>query len=214
MNRPIRLLIVDDHEIVREGLITVLTGAPEVEVAGEVGTGAAAVELAAVLRPDVVLMDLVLPDIDGIEATRRIVSAGHGVQVLVLTSFGDDRRVQEAIQAGAIGYLLKDVRRNELLRAIADAAAGRPVLHPEAQRHLMRQAVALAEPSPLAALTQREREVLSCLARGQNNRDIAAALGLTQGTVKVYVSTILDKLGVADRTQAALLAARLGLQGD
>ena len=211
MNRPIQVLIVDDHEIVREGLAIVLADAEGITVAGEAATGSEAVRLAGALRPDVILMDLVLPDMDGVEATRRILAAGVPSRVLVLTSFGDDRRVRDAIQAGATGYLLKDVRKSDLLRAIQDAAAGRPTLHPEVQRQLMRRAAAPPVPSPLAALTVRERGVLRCLARGHSNRAIAAELGLTEGTVKVYVSAILDKLGVADRTQAALLAVRHGL---
>ena len=214
MTKPIRVLVVDDHEIVRQGLTAVLADAPEITVVGEAGTGAEAVRLAADQQPDVVLMDLVLPDIDGIEATRQILAAEGPVQVLVLTSFGDDWRVRGAIEAGAIGYLLKDVRKSDLVRAIEDAAVGRPALHPEVQRHLMRQAVTPPEPSPLASLTERERSVLRCLSLGYSNREIAVTLGLTEGTVRVYVSAMLDKLGVADRTQAALLAVRHGLQAE
>jgi DNA-binding NarL/FixJ family response regulator len=210
MTPPIRVLIVDDHVIVREGLVTLLAGEPRVTVIGEVGSGAEALRLAAALQPDVVLLDLVLADIDGIEVTRRLQSERQA-HVLVLSTYGDDDLVRGAIQAGATGYLLKDILKVDLVEAICSVAAGRPALHPEVQRSLMRQAVTPAEPSPLGNLTGRERDVLACLGRGLTNRQIAADLGLTEGTVKVYVSGVLDKLGVADRTQAALLAVRHGL---
>jgi DNA-binding NarL/FixJ family response regulator len=209
--QPIRVLIVDDHEIVRWGLATLLAEEPEIDVVGQADTGACALELAGSIRPDVILMDLQLPDHDGVEVTRRIVEDGLPSQVVVLTSFSDDNRVREAIQAGAIGYLLKDVRRTDLVRAIQDAAQGRPALHPEAQRQLMRQVADTPEPSPLRILTDRERDVLRLIGEGHSNRQIAATLHLTEGTVKGYVSTILAKLGVADRTQAALIAVRHGL---
>jgi DNA-binding NarL/FixJ family response regulator len=208
---PIRVLIVDDHEIVRWGLATLLAEEPAIDVVGEADTGAQAIELAGSTHPDVILMDLMLPDQDGVEVTRRLVEDGVPSQVVVLTSFADDHRVREAIQAGAIGYMLKDVRRSDLVRAIQDAAQGRPALHPEAQRQLMRQVADIPEPSPLRGLTDRERDVLRLIGQGCSNRQIAATLHLTEGTVKGYVSTILAKLGVADRTQAALIAVRHGL---
>ena len=211
---PIRVLLVDDHAIVREGLQTVLAEEPDVTVVGEAATGAEAVTLAAALRPDVVLMDLAMPGMDGIEATARIRDAGATSRVLVLTSFADDGRVRGAIKAGAIGYLLKDVLKNDLLRAIRDAAQGRPTLHPEVQQHLMRQVAALAEPSLIEALTDRECDVLRLIARGRSNKEIAAALFLSVGTVKGYVSAVLAKLEVADRTQAALYAIKHGLGPD
>lgn len=210
-DQPIRVLIVDDHEIVRWGLATLLAEEPQIDVVGQADTGAVAIELAGTTRPDVILMDLQLPDQDGVEVTRRIVEDGVPSQVVVLTSFADDHRVRDAIQAGAIGYMLKDVRRSDLVRAIQDAAQGRPALHPEAQRQLMRQVADTPEPSPLRGLTDRERDVLRLIGEGQSNRQIAATLQLTEGTVKGYVSTILAKLGVADRTQAALIAVRHGL---
>ncbi|MGD9893514.1 MAG: response regulator [Dehalococcoidia bacterium] len=210
-DQPIRVLIVDDHEIVRWGLATLLAEEPAIEVVGQADTGACAFDLAASTTPDVILMDLQLPDQDGVEVTRRIVDGGLPSQVVVLTSFSDDQRVRDAIQAGAIGYLLKDVRRSDLVRAIQDAAQGRPALHPEAQRQLMRQVADTPEPSPLRILTDRERDVLRLIGEGHSNRQIAATLHLTEGTVKGYVSTILAKLGVADRTQAALIAVRHGL---
>jgi DNA-binding NarL/FixJ family response regulator len=213
VSATIRVLIVDDHEIVRYGLSTLLAEEPGIEVAGEAMSGKEALRLAAETKPDVILMDLMLPDIDGVEVTRRIVDAGMPCQVIILTSFADDARVRDAIQAGAIGYLLKDVLQRELVRAIHAAARGEPALHPEAQRHLMRQVVGPAERSPLGHLTDRERDVLRLIGEGRSNKEIAAALRLTEGTVKGYVSTVLGKLGVADRTQAALVAVRHGLAG-
>ncbi len=207
---PIRVLLVDDHAIVREGLQTVLAEEPDVTVVGEAATGAEAVTLAAALRPDVVLMDLAMPGMDGIEATARIRDAGATSRVLVLTSFADDGRVREAIRAGAVGYLLKDVLKPELLRAIHATARDEPTLHPEAQRRLIRQVVA-PPAAPFVDLTARERDVLRLIAGGRCNKEIAATLHLTEGTVKGYVSAILDKLGLADRTQAALYAVKHGL---
>jgi DNA-binding NarL/FixJ family response regulator len=209
MSGPIRVMIADDHEIVREGLRTLLAEEAGIEVVGEAATGAEAVALAERLRPDVVLMDLMMPEMDGIQATRRIRERGVAGHILVLTNYADDRHVREAIQAGAIGYLLKDVLKPELLRAIHATSLGKPTLHPMIQGHLMRQVV--APPSPLDELTERERETLSLIARGYSNKEIATALHLTEGTVKGYVSAILLKLGVADRTQAALYAVKHGL---
>jgi DNA-binding NarL/FixJ family response regulator len=211
MAASIRVLIVDDHEIVREGLATLLIEEVTVEVVGQAPTGAEAVTLATLLRPDVILMDLIMPEMDGIEATRRIRRASPASQILVLTSFVDDQHVRDAIEAGAIGYLLKDVLKADLLRAIRTAAQGEPVLHPEAQRYLMRQVSPLSPPSLLHHLTEREREVLRLITQGQSNKEIAQTLHLTEGTVKGYVSAVLAKLGVADRTQAALYAVKHGL---
>jgi two-component system, NarL family, response regulator LiaR len=213
MDQPLRVLIVDDHEIVRYGLSMVLSDEPGIELVGEAQSGKDALARAEEMRPDVILMDLVLPDIDGVEVTRRIVQSGSESRIVVLTSFADDRRVRDAIQAGAIGYLLKDVLKPDLLRAIRAAARGEPALHPEAQRHLMRQISEASEPSALRDLTDRERDVLRLIGEGRNNKQIAAGLGLTEGTIKGYVSTVLGKLGVADRTQAALIAVREGLTG-
>jgi len=211
MTSSIRVLIVDDHEIVREGLETLLSEEPTITVVGQAANGAEAVTLAAALRPDVILMDLVMPELDGIEATRRIRRAGAASQILVLTSFADDRHVREAIEAGAIGYLLKDVLKADLLRAIHTAAQGKPTLHPEAQGYLMRQVSAPSASASVLPLTERERAVLRLIATGQSNKEIALTLHLTEGTVKGYVSAILAKLGVADRTQAALYAVKHGL---
>jgi DNA-binding NarL/FixJ family response regulator len=211
MSSAIRVLIVDDHQIVREGLETLLTEDATVQVVGQAANGVEAVAMAASLQPDVILMDLVMPEMDGIEATRRIRQLNAGSHILVLTSFADDQRVRDAIQAGAIGYLLKDVLKAELMRAIQSAAQGKPALHPEAQSYLMRQVNGVATQPGLPYLTKREHKVLALIARGRSNKEIAAALHLTEGTVKGYVSAILAKLGVADRTQAALYAIRHGL---
>jgi two-component system, NarL family, response regulator LiaR len=212
MISPIRILLVDDHAIVREGLRTLLAEEPDIEVVGEAANGREAIALTAEHKPHVVLMDLVMPEMDGITATRRIHQQYPASHVLVLTSFTEDQQVRDAIQAGAIGYLLKDVLKQELLRAIHAAAQGEPTLHPEAQRHLMRQVTTADPPSLLETLTNRELDVLRLIAQGQSNKEIAARLHLTEGTVKGYVSAILAKLDVADRTQAALYAVRHGLE--
>lgn len=213
MRAPIRVLIVDDHAIVREGLRMLLSDEADLAVVGEAADGLEALALAERLAPDVILMDLRLPKLDGLAVTRQLQQQRLSSQVIVLTgSIGDDLRVREAIQAGAIGYLLKDVLKADLLRAIRSAAEGKPTLHPEAQHELMRQAT--APPLPHETLTGRERDVLRLLAQGQSNKKIAAALNLSEGTVKGYVSIILDKLNVADRTQAALYSVRQGLDKD
>jgi len=211
---PIRILIVDDHEIVREGLQTLLSEEADFELVGMAADGVAAIALAEAERPDVVLMDLLMPGLDGIEATRRILSENPAVRVLVLTTFADDQHVRNAIQAGAIGYLLKDVLKADLLRALRDAAMGKPSLHPDVQGHLMREVAGSKSPQAApahASLTEREVGILHLIAEGRSNKEIAAALYLTEGTVKGYVSTIFDKLGVEDRTQAALYAVKHGL---
>ena len=213
---PIRVLIVDDHEIVREGLQILLAEEPDFEVVGAAPDGFAAIALAKETQPDVVLMDLMMPGMDGIETTRRILRDDPRPRILALTSFADDDRVLEAIQAGATGYLLKDVLKADLLRALRDVADGRTALHPEVQGQLMRRVAGAANDANAAAsqhgpLTKREEEVLRLIAKGHSNKEIASALTLTEGTVKGYVSVILDKLGVADRTQAALYAVKHGL---
>jgi two-component system, NarL family, response regulator LiaR len=212
MSEPIRVLIVDDHAIVREGLRMVLSGEPSVAVVGEATNGVEAIDRAAELTPDVILMDLVMPEMDGIAALRRLREAKIQSHVLVLTTFVDDERVRDAIRAGATGYLLKDVLQPELVQAIHLASEGKPALHPEVQHRIIRHVVTPASPSPAEDLTHREREVLGLLARGHSNKEIAAALHLSHGTVKTYVTAILGKLGVADRTQAALYAVKHGLE--
>jgi NarL family two-component system response regulator LiaR len=186
----------------------------EIEVVGEASDGADAMVLAAALHPDVVLLDLVMPEVDGIKAMQGIRDVSPSSHVLVLTSFGDDQHVRNAIQAGAVGYLLKDVFKVDLLQAIRAAAHGKPTLHPEAQRLLMRQLTAPAARSRFDDLTPRERDVLRLIVRGQSNKEIAATLHVTEGTIKGHVSAILAKLGVADRTQAALYAVKHGFEGD
>ena len=210
-NEPIRIVIVDDHAIVREGMRMLLEDVENVEVIGEASNGEEAVALVRALEPTVVLMDMMMPKLDGLEATRQIKVKRPDTNVLVLTgSFGDDLNVKEAIQAGAVGYLLKDVLKADLVHAIERAAEGKATLHPEAQEELMRQTVAPAA-LPHESLTSRELEVLKLLGQGLSNKKIASRLDLTEGTVKGYVSIVLSKLGVADRTQAALYAVQNGL---
>lgn len=213
MSAPIRVVIVDDHAVVREGLELFLTERQgEIEVVGQGSDGEDALILARKLDPDVILMDVVMPRMDGIEATRRLKAAGARARVLVLTTFAEDDQVRDAIQAGATGYLLKDVHRSDLVAAIRAAAEGRATLHPEVQQKLLRQLTTPPEPSPLDALTDRERDVLRLIARGKSNKAIANTLKLSVGTVKGYVSAVLSKLDARDRTQAALIAVRHGIE--
>jgi two-component system, NarL family, response regulator LiaR len=214
MNSPIHILIVDDHEIVREGLQTLLSEEPDINVVGLAANGAEAIKLAESLQPEVVLMDLVMPVMDGITAARAIRESQPDIQVIILTSFFEDEQVRLAVQAGVIGYLMKDILKPDLLRAIRAASRGEPALDAEAQRALMRHSMHSAEVPTHSTLTQREFEVLKLLAQGYSNKQIGAALHLTEGTVKVYVSTILHKLDVEDRTQAALYAVKHGLAPD
>jgi DNA-binding NarL/FixJ family response regulator len=209
MKKPVRVLIADDHQVVREGLQMILADSDgEIVVVGEASDGEEAVRLATSTKPDVVLMDLSMPRVDGLEATRRLRDAGIESRVLILTSFAEGEGVRDAVRAGVTGYLMKDVLKAELLAAIRLAADGVPTLHPRAQQHLMRGIAEPETPSPFGTLTPRERDVLSLLARGDSNKRIAAALNLSIGTVKGYVSAIFEKLGVDDRTQAALLVAK------
>ena len=209
MRKPVRVLIADDHQVVREGLQMILAESDgEIVVVGEASDGDEAVRLAKSVNPDVVLMDLSMPRVDGLEATRRLREAGVSSRVLILTSFADGQAVRDAVRAGVTGYLMKDVVKGELLTAIRLAADGVPTLHPRAQQHLMRGIAEPETPSPFAVLTPRERDVLALLAQGESNKRIAAALNLSIGTVKGYVSAIFEKLGVDDRTQAALLVAK------
>lgn len=212
MSESVKVMIVDDHAIVREGLAMLLSEEADVEVVGEARDGVDALTRIGHIQPDVVLMDLAMPEMDGITATTQIREKHPDCQVLVLTSFAEDQRVPDAIQAGAVGYLLKDVLKADLLRAIHAAARGEPTLHPEAQRQLIRQVVAPTPPNLLETLTDREMDVLRLIAQGNSNKEIAAALHLTEGTVKGYVSTILSKLQVSDRTQAALYAVKHGVE--
>ncbi len=211
----IRVLIVDDHAIVREGLRSLLSEEQDLEVVGEAASGEQALLVLERLAPDVVLLDLRMPGaLDGLATLAQIRARRARTQVVVLTTFVGEREVREAVAQGAIGYLLKDVLKDELLRALRNAASGRPALHPEAQRHLMRRVAASEQPQAHAELTARELDVLCLLGQGHSNRAIAARLDLSEGTVKGYVSTVLSKLGVDDRTQAALYAVKHGLAGD
>lgn len=211
MSERVRVLVADDHPVVREGLRLMLSDAGDrIELVGEASSGEEAVRLAGSLDPDVILMDLMMPGGGGVEAIRQLQANGARCRVLVLTSFGNDEEVRDAIRAGAIGVLLKDARREAVLEAIVAAASGVPTLHPAVQHQLMRDLVAPPTPSPFDKLAPRERDVLRLIASGSANKEIAAALNLSLGTVKGYVSAVLEKLGVADRTQAALLAVRHG----
>lgn len=210
---PVRVLIADDHQVVREGLRMILSEEREtIEIVGEAADGHEVVRLAERLKPDVVLMDLLMPGLDGISATERLRASGGGPRVLILTTYADDERVRDAIRAGATGYLLKDVLRAQLVQAIHAAALGVPTLDPRAQQHLMRQVSAPPAASPFAGLTPRELDVLRLVARGMGNKQIASALNLSVGTVKGYVSAILPKIHAGDRTQAALFAVKHGLE--
>jgi NarL family two-component system response regulator LiaR len=223
--KAIRVLIVDDHVVVRQGLRTFLelqddpSGRP-IEVVGEAGDGAQAVELARRLQPDVVLLDLVMPGLDGIQATPRIVEGSPGSRVIILTSFGEEDMVVPAIRAGAQGYLLKDIAPVDLVRAVRAVFLGEVQLHPKIARTLMSAVAARAEPPAGQAptspqeLTERELDVLRLIARGLSNHEIAGALVISEKTVKTHVSSILGKLHLEDRTQAAIYALRHGLAPD
>jgi two-component system, NarL family, response regulator LiaR len=204
----IRVLITDDHSVVRQGLRMFLSLDPDIEVVGEADNGRKSVTMARELKPDVILMDLLMPVMDGIEATQAIRSELPEVEVMALTSVLGDASVTGAIKAGAIGYLLKDTDAEELHRAIKGAAEGKVQLAPEAAARLMRE---VRGPESPEELTERETEVLKLLARGKANKQIASALFVEENTVKAHVSSILMKLGVQSRTQAALHAVRTGL---
>ena len=204
----IRVLIVDDHSVVREGLRMFLERDPDLEVVGEAADGAEALEQARQMRPDVVIMDLLMPVMDGIAATQAIRRELPETEVLALTSVLESASVVEAIRAGAIGYLLKDTRAAELRKAIKAAAAGQVQLSPQASAHLLG---AIRTPELPEPLTPREMDVLRLLAQGQSNKEIARALHLVEETVKSHVRHILAKLGVQSRTQAVLAAIRLGI---
>jgi len=207
----IRVLIADDHPLVRQGLRSYLDTIDDIEVVGEAADGNGAVALATDLSPDVVMMDLAMPNVDGIEATRRITEANAGVRIIALTSFATDDKVFPAIQAGAAGYLLKETDPSELAEAIRKVHRGEPILHPSVAARLMRQ-VAAASPQPHRTdLTARELEVLRLIAAGRSNKEIARDLSVAEKTVKTHVSNVLSKLGVADRTQAAVYAVQNGL---
>jgi two-component system, NarL family, response regulator LiaR len=208
----VRVLITDDHKVVRRGLRGFLELEPDLEVVGEAENGEEAVDMARRLEPDVVLMDLLMPVMDGIEATRVIRSELPEVEVVALTSVLEDASVTGAVRSGAIGYLLKTTDADELCEAIRAAAAGQVRLAPEAAARLMREVRAPASPETLTEpLTQRETEVLKLIARGRANKQIARELFVTTSTVKTHVNNLYRKLDISSRTQAALYAARIGL---
>lgn len=205
----IGVLIADDHEIVRRGLRLTIEGEDDLILLGQASNGREAVSLARTKNPDVILMDIQMPEMDGVEAAAQIHASQPEIALVMLTSFGDDAQLYRSLRAGASGYLLKDTSGDELVQAIRGAARGLPQLHPEIARRLMQTVPAPND--PFGELTPREREVLGWLAKGLSNKEIGLKMSLTEVTVKGYVSTVLDKLGVADRTQAALLAVRYGL---
>ena len=207
--QTIRILLADDHAVVREGLRGLLEQQSDMRVIGEAEDGIAVLDHLSADEPDVVVLDMKMPGPPAVENIAAIKRARPSVNILVFTSYAEDSQVRDALAAGATGYLLKDALRDDLVRAVREVAAGRAWLHPQAQRQMldwMRRA-----PSPIDRLTARERSVLALLAEGLSNKQIARQLDLTEGTVKGYVSQVLDKLGVADRTQAALLAHKEGM---
>ena len=204
----ITVLIADDHPVVRQGLQVLLSVTDDIEVVGEAADGGQAVAMAAELDPDVILLDLKLPVMDGIAVLRELRDSGSGVRALVLTSAPDRTLVSLAVQAGAAGFLYKDVDPDALVRAIRSVHDGHTLLAPEAAGSLLRSSAAAPAVQGIGALTAREREVLAQIADGRSNREIARLLRVSEKTVKTHVSSVLAKLGVADRTQAALLAVR------
>jgi DNA-binding NarL/FixJ family response regulator len=220
---PIRVLLVDDHAMVRRGMRDFLSLHDDLEIVGEAADGAEAIEAAAELRPDVVVMDLLMPVVDGIDATVRIKAANPAIEIVVITSFIEEARIVAALEAGASGFLLKDAEADELAAAIRAAASGEVHLDPAVAgivtRRMRDGAGAGGGPGgrpgadALGSLTARERDVLAGIARGLSNRAIADELGITERTARTHVSNILAKLGLASRTQAALLAVQQGLDG-
>lgn len=200
----IRVLVVDDHPVVRRGIADLLDSAADIEVVGATGAGADAAPLSASVHPDVVLMDIEMPTVDGVEATRRILAVEPTAVVVILTTFADHDRITRALDAGAAGYLLKDADPDEIIRGIRAAAAGDVPISPRAAREL----VATRRPRPDAALTDREREVLGLVADGLANKAIARQLGIAEKTVKAHLTRVFAALGVTDRTQAAIWATR------
>ncbi len=212
MKTPIRVLITDDHEIVRKGISALLATEKDIQVVGEAANGEEAVAKAAALKPDVVLMDLVMPGVDGIEATRRITGQMPGVRVLVLTSFAADDKVFPAVKAGALGYLLKDSGPDELIEAIRRVHRGEPSLEPSIARKVLQELSSPSKAKPTTdPLTERELDVLRRIAQGLSNKEIADKLFVAEWTVRTHVSNILSKLHLASRTQAALYALRSGI---
>lgn len=211
-NQKIRVLVVDDQMIVRKGTIALLDQVPEIQVAGEAEDGQVAIAQAEALRPDVVIMDLVMPHVDGIQAIRQIHTAHPEIHILALTSFATDDKVLPAIRAGALGYFLKDSNPEGLIEAIHQVAQGLPVLSPEITRRILHEfTLPTNEEAPSEPLTERELQVLRLVATGRSNAQIAAELQIAEITVRTHVSRILDKLHLENRVQAALYALREGI---
>ncbi len=218
--KKIRVLVVDDHAIVRQGLRMFIDLQSDMEVVGEGTNGIEAVDLARRTQPDIVLLDLVMPEMDGIQATSKIIEFCPNSRVIILTSFSEEDKVIPAIRAGAQGYLLKDIQPNDLVQAVRESYQGKAQLHPDVTRRLMK-AVSSNAPAQevkltltnndLQVLTEREREVLDLIARGLSNREIAEQMVISEKTVKTHVSNLLDKLGLEDRTRAAIWALKHGL---
>jgi DNA-binding NarL/FixJ family response regulator len=209
--KPIRVLIVDDHAVVRKGIQLLVSTESAIQIVGEAKDGRDACHQAKLLQPDLILMDLVMPHEDGIEAIAEIKRDTPNLKIIVLTTFGDDARINAALQAGADGYLLKDADGEALLQAIQAAQRGDMPLHPHVARHLFRGAGRQTGSNDMDHLTEREKEILQLVSKGLSNRDIAKNLTLSEGTVKVHVSNILNKLGVSSRTEAAIWAIQMGL---
>ena len=206
----IKVLIVDDHPVVREGLAAMLARAPDIEVVGEARDGQEAIEQAGALQPDVVLMDLQMPRVDGVEAIKQIRARQPRVQTIVLTTYGDDESIFRGLEAGARGYLLKDAPREELFRAVRTVARGESLLQPAVATRLLDRFSRRPAPAQ-ETLTERELDVLRLLARGSANKEIGAALHISESTVKTHVDNIFQKLDVSDRTEAVTAALRRGL---
>jgi NarL family two-component system response regulator LiaR len=207
----IKVLVVDDHPVVRQGLRVFLKLQETIDLVGEAADGVEAMAKVQELFPDVVLMDLVMPEVDGVAAIREIRKISPKTQVLVLTSFADDERVFSSIEAGALGYLMKDASPRDVIQAIQDVFEGKPVLHPEIAKKLMHEVSSAHEEPLIERLTPREREVLTLIVKGYSNQEMACELMISEKTVKTHVSNILSKLHLADRTQAAVYALREGL---
>jgi DNA-binding NarL/FixJ family response regulator len=215
---PVRVCLVDDQRLIRDGLRLLLELEEGLEVVGEAETGASALEAFAALQPDVVLMDIRMPGMDGVEATRRLMDRWPQARVIILTTFDDDAYIFDALRAGALGYLLKDVSGPELAEAVREVAHGGALIQPSVARKVLAEfsrlepRIAPAGPALNEPLSAREQEILKGITRGLTNKEIAVGLNLTEGTVKNYISVIFQKLGVQDRTQAALRARELGLR--